>query len=104
MRAHNWQQPTTDTEAYRRAAGRRRYNKQRQLEALRRQVMALNLFWYHSMKPADIAAHLGVHRTTVSRYLKTLLFLSRGRRLHVKCTHGIRYDYNRGWRAYGYRK
>jgi hypothetical protein len=75
----NWSTPTTDDEANRRAAGRRRYNLLRQLDARNRRRMIVE-FWSHKVvspfEPggrARLADMLGVHRSTITRDMKILL-------------------------------
>lgn len=64
-----WRVPTTDSEAHRRAGGRRRYNAERQRQAKQRLEKVLNLR-ADGLTQAEIARRLGVHRSTVSRDLK----------------------------------
>lgn len=100
-----WSSPISSDQAARRAGGRRRYNKQRQIEAIERQEKALNLAYHTQLSNAEIAAALGVSRTTLWRYFKVAKWreMGRGRILHVKRAHGFRFEYPPGrWTAYGY--
>lgn len=96
-----WSNPVSNSEAYRRVGGRRRINRERQIKAIQRQVAALNLWWYQHMSAAEIAGILGVHRTTVWRYLKSLNGIGHW---HVKRYYTLSYVAGRGWRAYGYER
>jgi hypothetical protein len=74
----NWSNSVSPEVAYKRAAGRRRINRQRQNEAARRrQLIAEYLFVQGRMFQVGIrsilATKLGVHRTTVGRDIKQLL-------------------------------
>lgn len=61
-----WSAPVSDSEAYKRAGGRRRYNAVRRLRAiLRRQQVAELLASGYSQ--AEIAERLGVSQSTISR-------------------------------------
>jgi DNA-binding CsgD family transcriptional regulator len=71
-----WRQPTTWAEVTRRAAGRTRHNKVRQLRAAlrRREVLKLlgELGWTYGSQAA-IARQLGVSEATISRDMAVLL-------------------------------
>lgn len=75
----------TDFESYsKRAAGRRRYNEQRQFVALLRQRRVIGLLWEigpgtHGYQTI-IAAKLGVSRSTISRDLQRLKLRVKGGR------------------------
>jgi len=55
----------------RRAGGRRRYNKRRQMAAFRRSVIVLYLYVCRAIDQAEIARMLGVDRSTVCRDLQS---------------------------------
>jgi hypothetical protein len=71
-----WRQPTTWEEVTRRAAGRTRHNKVRQLRAAlrRRQVLQLlgEIGWTYGSQ-ARIARQLGCSEATISRDMAVLL-------------------------------
>jgi hypothetical protein len=73
----NWQAPRSQDEAYRRHAARSRWNSLRRLRAEDRRQRLLELIlevgglaWGAQ---TQLARRLGVHQSTVSRDLKTLL-------------------------------
>lgn len=101
-----WTNPVSNSEAYRRVGGRRRINKERQIRAIERQVAALNLWWYQHLSTAEIAKILGVHRTTVWRYLKISFGFVPGKKFYrpIKRYYTLSYVAGRGWRAYGYER
>jgi hypothetical protein len=67
----NWSKPVSNSEAHRRAAGRRHYNAWRKFLAITRQneVAKLSLA---GIKPAEIARRLKVSRATICRDMATL--------------------------------
>lgn len=65
-----WSRRTTDTEAARRAGGRRRYNAERQAAARARLNKVAELYLAGVRNKAEIARRLGVHRSTVCRDFK----------------------------------
>jgi hypothetical protein len=67
---------TTTDQAYRRAGGRRRYNKQRQALALLRRLCILHHLHtqgYHRGTLSALADAWGVHRSTIGRDVRRLL-------------------------------
>ncbi len=88
-----WSERVSDTEAARRAGGRRRYNAVRQFRAVlrRRKVARLYLeFGGGYGCQAEIARRLGVHPSTVSR---DLAILRRGAMMSPRCPFcGHRYE------------
>jgi DNA-binding CsgD family transcriptional regulator len=69
----SWGYPTSTTEAYRRASGRRAYNQFRQDQALLRPLEVYKLwalYGFHYGVKARIARELGIHRSTVTRDLR----------------------------------
>lgn len=64
-----WSAPVSNSEAYRRAGGRRRYNAMRRAAALVRSLEALALHRAGCSK-ADIASRLLVSRSTVQCYFR----------------------------------
>jgi hypothetical protein len=74
----SWPHPTSAEEEVHRAAGRRRYNETRQLEALRRQVEVLRLLRERGFErgvQTGIASQLGVNRSTISRDIRNISWL-----------------------------
>lgn len=75
----NWSKPASDSEAARRAGGRRRYNSVRNLQAVMRRMEVINLVNTGSLGLTEwgtqtrVAAALGVSRATVCRDMKRLL-------------------------------
>jgi hypothetical protein len=70
-----WTQPVSQEEAYKRVRGRTRWNacRRRLARARQRQVLHLWLRWGGKPGTASlIAAHLGVHRSTIARDLRAL--------------------------------
>lgn len=81
MRATNWTNRTDSQTAARRAGGRRRYNRWRNLcshARLGAVVKELNEVGFLRGNQAEIARRLGVHRSTVHRDLKKLEMGLRG--------------------------
>ena len=74
MNRLEWMLPTTDSEANRRAGGRRRYNAQRQMIALNRRLEMVELI-QADLNNAEIARRFGVHRSTIGRDIKKDFFL-----------------------------
>ena len=81
-----WSHQTTNTEAYKRAGGRRRHNAQRQAEATRRRraLFAAHLhgdvpLWAHGAQAYYARLH-GVSRATISRDVAELPWYVRERR------------------------
>jgi hypothetical protein len=75
-----WSQPTNWETVCKRVRGRARYNAMRRLNARLRQREVLQLLARWGWKPgvqALIAAHLGVHRSTICRDLQAVLPLRR---------------------------
>jgi hypothetical protein len=72
----SWSQPTTWAEVTRRAVGRTRYNKVRQLRATLRRLEVLKLLgeygWTYGSQAA-IARQLQVSKATISRDLAVIL-------------------------------
>lgn len=64
-----WRIPTTNAEAYRRAGGRARYNRERKEEAQRRKERAWALAT-RGLTKAQIAEELGCSLASVYRYLE----------------------------------
>ena len=67
---------TTADEAYRRAGGRRRYNKQRRAEALFRRLCILHHLHTRGYQLGTLTAladDWGVHRSTIGRDVRWLL-------------------------------
>jgi transcriptional antiterminator len=78
------QMVTTTDQAYRRAGGRRRYNKQRQVLALMRRLCILHHLHtrgYQLGSLSALAEEWGVHRSTISRDVRWLL----GWKKDLKC-------------------
>lgn len=83
MLATSWKKPTSPDEAARRAAGRRRFNAERQALAKKRRDEIKELIGekgivlcgigYGRGKGAMLANHFGVDRSTVSRDLAALM-------------------------------
>ena len=67
-----WTDPTSNSEAARRAGGRRRYNAMRQTRALARLEQVLNLK-RAGWSQRQIARALGVHPSTICRDLRHFL-------------------------------
>ena len=67
MNKLNWSKSVSNNEAYRRAGGRRRINKQRQAAAFWR---SMEVWWLgrQGKRPLEIAAELGIHPTTAYRH------------------------------------
>jgi hypothetical protein len=66
----------TAEQAYRRAGGRRRYNKQRKADALMRRLCILyhlHTQGYHLGTLSALADEWGVHRSTIGRDVRWLL-------------------------------
>jgi len=75
MRDGNWGCGTNDSEANRRAGGRRHYNAVRQSLAIVRQAEVANLYWAGGFRwggQSEIARKLGVDRATISRDVKLI--------------------------------
>jgi hypothetical protein len=74
----DWTMIVGNNEAARRAGGRRRYNLTRRFEAMRRQWRIVDLLstgaYEGRGRQSRIAEQLGVHRSTVSRDLRAILF------------------------------
>lgn len=71
-----WLMVTTADEAYRRAGGRRRYNKQRRAEALFRRLCILHHLHTRGYRLGTLTAladEWGVHRSTIGRDVRWLL-------------------------------
>jgi hypothetical protein len=78
MNRRAWRQPTTNEAAFKRAAGRRRYNKQRQLKAKARRALLVKQFGWRALlmvrgTKSLAAATLGVHPATIGRDVDRLL-------------------------------
>ncbi len=76
MRDGNWGCGTNDSEASRRAGGRRKYNAVRQSMALIRQAEVAKMYCAGGFRwgiQSEIARKLGVHRATVSRDVKLIM-------------------------------
>jgi hypothetical protein len=71
-----WRQPTSWAEVKKRAAGRYRHNALRRFQAQLRRKEVLNLLhrwgWGAGIQ-SQIAAHLGVHKSTICRDLKVIM-------------------------------
>jgi hypothetical protein len=70
-----WSKPTNWDTVCRRARGRANYNSLRRLQAQLRWREVLHLWWQWRDKPGLqtlIAAHLGVHKSTICRDLQRL--------------------------------
>jgi hypothetical protein len=68
-----WSDPTSDAEVHARAAGRTRYNRDRQFAALFRRNMVVRRFMeLHAERgaKAQIAREFNVHRSTVTRDIR----------------------------------
>lgn len=63
-------QPQTLAEAYKRAAGRRAYNRRRRLARARRISRIFRLLDRRDYSGRELAELLGVHETTISRDLR----------------------------------
>ncbi len=81
-----WAQNTTNTQAYKRAGGRRRHNAQRQAEATRRRhaLFAAHMrgdvpLWAHGAQAYYARLH-GVSRATISRDVAELPWYVREKR------------------------
>jgi hypothetical protein len=75
-----WSEPVSWDEVCRRNRGRARHNSMRRLRARLRQREVLQLLARWGWKPGVqslIAAHLGVHRSTVCRDLQAIMPLYR---------------------------
>jgi hypothetical protein len=71
----SWSAPVSTAEAHRRAAGRRRYNSIRTLQARLRAIQAFRKMAEYSWArgaQSRVAVELGVHRSTISRDLAGL--------------------------------
>lgn len=86
-----WFETVPNADANRRAGGRRRYNRERQLDALVRQYHLIELiiqgrhgFFDHGLR-SKLAARLGVHRTTIGRDIAAILEESRPTRTCPAC-------------------
>ncbi len=76
---------TSDPDAvYRFIGGRRRYNSVRQFQALMRRREVVELL-RKGLKQAEIARRLGVHPSTISRDVSSLLKLARSDRVCPCC-------------------
>jgi hypothetical protein len=79
--SNNWSFPTSNSEAYRRAGGRRHYNHWRQTLALIRRTKVSRLLRRYPLfqrgTVTGIARELGVHPSTICRDIKALLKLGR---------------------------
>ncbi|MFN2491159.1 MAG: hypothetical protein ABR529_15805 [Actinomycetota bacterium] len=76
-----WSQPTSQSEVYRRAQGRARYNRRRQLTMNQRRVkVAELLFRYGTQRgtQARIAEQLEVPYPTINRDVRAILGSERG--------------------------
>jgi hypothetical protein len=74
----DWSRPTTPAEVIARAGGRRRYNAQRQDEAVIRLCRMLGLFREYGVGygvKARIARELGVHRSTITRDFRAAVWI-----------------------------
>jgi len=106
----NWTAPTPSAEVNFRAGGRRRYNRLKQLEALRRQEAALNMA-DSGYSRAAIARALGVCRFSVWRYLNIGPIFDSSAMLNqpsrIRRPHSIKYDSRRPlgyrWRVRPYK-
>lgn len=91
MNKVDWAAPVSTDEAARRAAGRRRYNSVRQLQAQLRRIdvecLLYQFGWQHGTQ-ARIAEALGVSESTVSRDLKAV-FPGAIRCPACACTHPL---------------
>ena len=71
-----WKQPTSWAEVTRRAVGRYKYNAVRRLQAQLRRREVLELLhrwgWIPGLQ-SQIAAHLGVHKSTICRDLQRIM-------------------------------
>jgi hypothetical protein len=75
-----WSQPTDWDTVCRRARGRANYNAKKRLAARLRQREVLQLLarfgWKYGVQ-STIAAHLGVHKSTICRDLATIMPLTK---------------------------
>ena len=74
---HNGNAWLPHAEVWRRASGRRRVNAVRRFRAIARRLRVFDLWWHQEMRQRDIAIHLGVDRSTVSRDI-TAIYLALG--------------------------
>ncbi len=75
----DWSAPVSNTEAFRRAGGRRAYNRARQAAAIERRYRLVQLIQQYRISPwldrgsrTRLARLLGVHKSTVTRDLLAL--------------------------------
>lgn len=89
MCATNWSNRISNSEAYRRASGRRHYNAVRQLQAAMRMIRVAELSSFvgpvHRGGQAALARELGVSRATISRDVEALRVIWRKRHLCSYC-------------------
>lgn len=62
---------------WRRASARRHINSLRRFRCTLRRHRVFDLWWHQGMRPRDIANHLGVDRSTISRDI-TAIYLALG--------------------------
>jgi hypothetical protein len=75
VRNSSWSKPTDWETVCKRARGRANYNSVRRLQAQLRRREVLHLWWQWRDKPGLqtlIAAHLGVHKSTICRDVQRL--------------------------------
>ncbi|MBI3966634.1 MAG: HTH domain-containing protein [Chloroflexi bacterium] len=93
MRNVHWSAPTSNTEAYRRAGGRRHYNAWRRFMAVDRQRLVAQLAleegfgFFQRGAQARLAKRLGVSRSTICRDVEALLDATRAGRPCPCCGH-----------------
>ena len=79
MRRYEWNQWTSRETTFRRAGGRRRFNAMRRRRADQRRAAIVNALGAAILFPprgliSALAARFGVHRSTISRDLRLMLF------------------------------
>jgi hypothetical protein len=73
--ASTWSKPVSAEEAYRRAGGRRRYNRERQINAILRRVEVLDLLKVGGYTLEQIGALTGTSTSTAARDVHRLMRL-----------------------------
>lgn len=73
--ANIWNSPKSSSEVYRRAGGRRRYNRQRQVNAIVRRMEVLELLKEGGRTLEQIGVITGVSTSTAGRDVRRLMSL-----------------------------